>query len=153
MNMIPRILLAGACALSLGSAAHAAPHATSSAAQALLDKAVTEMNTVGADKAFAEFDRASGPFNTGELYVFVFGMDGQYEATGANPKLIGTDAIDLADAEGKPIVREMIALAKGPGHGTVTYVWLNRADNRVEPKWSLVQRVGDHIVGVGYYPN
>jgi cytochrome c len=28
---------------------------------------------------------------------------------------------------------------------------LNRADNHVEHKRSLVQRVGDHVVGVGSY--
>lgn len=151
MLSFPRLLLAGACAVTLQSAAHAAPHASSLQAQALLDKAVTEMRVAGPDKALAEFNNAKSPFKTRDLYVFVFSINGVYEASGANPKLVGTNAPDMTDAEGKPIVREMIALAKAKGKGRVDYVWLNRADNRVEHKRSLVQRVGDHIVGVGYY--
>ena len=78
-------------------------------------------------------------------------MKGVYEASGANPKLVGTNALNWTDVRGKHLVREMIAVAKTRGHGRVDYIWLNRADNRVEHKRSLVQRVGDHIVGVGYY--
>jgi cytochrome c len=151
MAPLSRLLLAGACALSLASSAHAAGHATSHQAQALLDTAVSELQASGPDKAFAEFDAGKPPYRAGELYVFVFTLNGIYEASGANPKLVGTDAIGMTDAEGKLLVRDMIAIAKTSGHGRVDYVWLNRADNHVEHKRSLVQRVGDHIVGVGYY--
>ncbi|NKJ41073.1 MULTISPECIES: cache domain-containing protein [unclassified Novosphingobium] len=131
--------------------AQAATHAGSADAQALLTRAVAELKGVGPQKAFAEFNDPAGAFHTRELYVFVFSMTGRYEASGADPKLVGSDATDMTDAEGKPLVRDMIALAKAKGGGRVDYVWLNRADNRVEHKRSLVQRVGDHIVGVGYY--
>jgi len=146
-------LLVGTCAMSLPSAAYAATHATSAQAQALLDKAVDELKTAGPEKALPEFNQTSGAYNNGELYVFVLDMKGVYEAYGANPKLVGTDVIDMADAEGKQIVREMIGIANGSGHGKISYVWLNRSDNRIEHKFSLIQRVGDHIVGVGYYPS
>lgn len=151
MFAFSRLLLAGALALSFQPAAQAAGHATSSQAQTLLDKAVAEVKTAGPAKAFAEFNQPQGGFNTKELYVFVFTMDGVYEASGANPKLTGTNAIDMTDAEGKPLVRQMIDIAKTKGQGRVDYIWLNRGDNRVEHKRSLVERVGDHIVGVGYY--
>jgi cytochrome c len=55
--------------------------------------------------------------------------------------------------EGKPIVQDMIEIAKTSGHGKVNYIWLNRGDNRVEHKMSLIELVGDNVVGVGYYPN
>lgn len=154
MTSFSRLLFAGACALAVQSTAFAAPpHATAADARAMLDKAVAEMNAKGANAAFAEFNKKSGEFNTGELYVFVFGTDGKYEATGANPTLVGTDASELADAEGHPIVQQMIEIAKTTGTGKVNYVWLNRADNRIEHKMSLIELVGDHVVGVGYYPN
>ncbi len=150
-----RLILAGAmacAAVSLAPApASAAAHAGSADAQALLSRAVAEVNGVGAPKAFAEFNDPTGPFHTRELYVFVFSMTGRYEASGADPKLVGSDASGMTDAEGRPLVQDMIALAKAKGGGRVDYVWLNRVDNRVEHKRSLVQRVGDHIVGVGYY--
>lgn len=154
MTSLSRLLFAGACALAAQSTAFAAaPHATAADARTMLDRAVAEINTAGADKAFAEFDQKSGTFNTGELYVFVFGLDGKYEATGANPTLVGTDASALTDAEGHQIVQQMIEIARTAGSGKVNYVWLNRADNRIEHKMSLIELVGDHVVGVGYYPN
>ena len=151
MISFPRAMLAVACALSLQSAGQAANHASSLQAQAMLDKAVAEVKVAGPDKAFAEFNESKGAYNTRELYVFAFSMKGVYEASGADPKLVGSNALDLTDVEGKRIVREMIDVTKTKGHGRVDYIWLNRLDNRVEHKRSLVQRVGDHIIGVGYY--
>ena len=151
MRIFSRFLLASVCVFAPQSAAFAAGHATSVQAQALEDKAVAELQTAGPDKAFAAFNDANGAYKYNDLYVFVFNMKGDYEASGANPKLVGTNALDMTDAEGKHLVQEMIAVAKRSGHGRVSYIWLNRADNRVEHKVSLVRRVGDHIVGVGYY--
>ena len=121
MASLARILLAGACFVALPvaalpSAALAAPHASSHEAQALLDKAVTELQTAGPEKAFEEFNNAKGPFKSRELYVFVFSLKGVYEASGGNPKLVGTTAPDLTDVEGKPLVREMISLASEKGN-------------------------------------
>jgi len=152
MLKITRVLMAGLAVLWAQSAI-AQDKATPEQAKALLDKAVAEVQMDGPEKAFAQFNDHNSGYTVGELYVFVFDLKGKYEASGGNPALVGTDASDLHDAEGKYLVREMIALAKSKGHGRVDYVWLNRADNQVEKKRSLVQRVGDHIVGVGYYLN
>lgn len=151
MFSLSRLLLASACALTIPAGAIAAPHATSREAQAMLDKAVAEIGKAGPEKAFAEFDSPDGGFKAKDLYVFVFNLKGVYEASGANPKLVGTDAIDMTDAEGKPVVQAMIAAVKNQPQGRVDYIWLDRMDNRVEHKRSLVKRVGNHIVGVGYY--
>lgn len=156
MSLIARLPLACALALAIAPLTQAAPaaaasHATSLDARGLLDKAVAELNAAGPEQAFAAFDRPDGAYRKGELYVFAFTMDGVWEAYGANPALVGQDAHDLTDAEGHFLVREMIALAKAKGQGKISYVWLNRQDNRVEHKWSLIRRVGDHIVAVGYY--
>lgn len=152
MRFIPRILITGLCVAALqATAANAAAHAGAAQAQSMLDKAVAEFDRVGTDKALAEFNQRHGPFNTGELYVFVFDLNGVYEAYGAKPSMVGTDVSRLTDAEGKPIVQEMIQIAQTKGHGHIDYVWLNRADNHIERKSSLVRLVGDHVVGVGYY--
>lgn len=149
-NYLARLLLAPVL-LALPAVAMAGPHGNSQEAQGLLDRAVAEVGTVGPAKAFAEFNDPKGGFKNKDLYVFVFSAKGVYEATGANPQLVGTPAIDMTDAEGKPLVQAMIAAVKDQLQGKVDYVWLNRADNRVEHKVSLIRRVGDHIVGVGYY--
>ena len=141
-----------AAALFISSAAMAdAAMDKAQMAKDLLDKAVAKIKADGPNKAFAAFDDRNGAFVANELYVFVFSLDGHYAASGANPKLVGTDAHELKDAAGKPLVHDMVELAKTAGSGEVDYMWLNRADNRVETKHSIIQRVGDYVVGVGYY--
>ncbi|CAH2602606.1 C-type cytochrome [Rhodovastum atsumiense] len=120
-------------------------------AQILLDRAAAFLEREGPVRAFAAFNDPKGGFVARELYVFVFDMNGRYLASGANPALTGTDALSLRDAEGKELVRDMINLSRAAGGGEVDYVWLNRVSNRVEQKRSFVRRVGDYIVGVGYY--
>jgi cytochrome c len=128
------------------------PRSTVEEAQALLEKAVSLVQTAGAGPAYASFNDPKGDFTRSDLYVFAIGLDdGKFRASGASPQLAGTDARDLHDAAGKPLVQEMIALAKDKGTGTVDYVWRNPATNAVEAKHSMIQRVGDVLVGVGYY--
>lgn len=153
MKILAYLLLMSASTASLQNApAIAAPYASAADARSMLERTVTRLNSVGAYKALSEFNESAAPFNTGELYVFVFNLNGIYEAYGAHLGLVGNDVSDLKDAEGKRVVRDMIEIAKASGHGRINYVWLNRADNRIEHKMSLIELVGDHVVGVGYYP-
>lgn len=128
------------------------PRSTVEEAQAMLTKAVARIGKAGAGPAYQSFNDPHGEFIRGDLYVFAIGIDdGRYRAYGATPALVGSDARNLRDAAGKPLVQEMISLATEKGVGTVDYVWRNPATNAVEPKHSLIQRVGDVLVGVGYY--
>ncbi|CAN5823275.1 hypothetical protein BH11PSE12_BH11PSE12_23540 [soil metagenome] len=128
------------------------PRATAEQAQDLLSKAVAKMNTAGVTEAFAAFNDPKGDFIHDDLYVFVIGLeDGKYRASGAAPQQTGQDTRKLHDAAGKPLFQNMIALAKKKGSGKVDYVWRNPATNAVESKHSLIQRVDDVLVGVGYY--
>lgn len=86
-----------------------------------------------------------------DLYVFVFDTKGQYVASGANPRLAGTSAADLTDAEGKPLVQEMITRTSTTPEAALDYVWLNRQTNKVEHKHSYLIREGNYIVGSGSY--
>lgn len=128
------------------------PRSTVEEAQAMLDNAVALIQKAGAGPAYQSFNDPQGGFTRGDLYVFAIGIDdGKYRAYGASPQMSGTDARELHDAAGKPLVQEMIALAKEKGSGTVDYVWRNPATNAVETKHSMIKRVGDVLVGVGYY--
>jgi len=120
-------------------------------AKGLLDRAVAEMQRAGPAPAFGEFNNPKGAFVRDDLYVFVVGLnDARFYAMGATPGLVGAEVRDLKDAAGKPIIQEMIKLARDGG-GEYEYVWRNPANNRVETKHSLVRRVDDYLVGVGYY--
>lgn len=128
------------------------PRSAQEEAQAMLDKAVAQIRKAGPSAAYKRFNDPRGGFVRGDLYVFAIGIeDGKYRASGAVPHLAGKDVHDLQDAAGKPLVQEMIALAREKGSGTVDYVWRNPATNAVEAKHSLIRRVDDVLVGVGYY--
>lgn len=128
------------------------PRASVEEAQDLLDKAVSFLKKSGNGAAFAAFNSRQGGFMRNDQYVFVIGLDdGKYRASGASPQLTGMDVRGLRDAAGKPLIEEMIAIAKEKGSGTVDYVWRNPATNAVEHKFSLIRRVDDLVLGVGYY--
>lgn len=127
------------------------PRATAEQARGMMEQALAAMKKNRA-AAYKAFNNPKGHFVRGDLYVFAIGLeDGKYRAYGASPRQTGKDARALHDAAGKPLVEEMIALAKSAGSGQVEYVWRNPATNTVEPKHSLIERVGDVLLGVGYY--
>jgi cytochrome c len=150
MKQLARLIALGILALAATSA-FAVPRGTPGQAKAMFDQAVALMQKEGPDKAFAAFNDPHGKFVRGDLYVFVFDMGGKYMASGANPSMVGTAVEDMTDAAGNPVVKNIIETAKTKGEGTVSYVWLDRATNSVENKTSYIKRVGDYVVGVGYY--
>ncbi len=126
--------------------------ATQKEAQELLTRAVDFLKKNGGDKAFAAFNNQQAGFTHDDQYVFAIGIeDGRYRASGASPQLNGMDVRGMKDAAGNPLFEDMISMAKTKGSGTVEYVWRNPATNAVESKHTLIQRVGDVLLGVGYY--
>ncbi len=84
-----------------------------------------------------------------DLYPFIYDLSGRCIAHGARPALIGKNLIDLKDPDGIYIIREIIAMAKGSGHGWVDYEWPNSLTNKIEEKSSYVELMGNYVVGVG----
>jgi cytochrome c len=136
--------------ISLSASVFAADHADPLKAKAMLDRAEEEVQK-NPSKAFTTFNDPKGGFVDGELYVFVIDMAGKYMASGGNPKLTGSNALNTKDAAGKPLFQEMIAATRAKPDALVAYTWLNRTTNKVESKRTFVKRVGSYIVGVGYY--
>ena len=128
------------------------PRATAEHARKMLDRAAALMKKAGNEAAFKAFNDPRGGFVINDEYVFVIGLeDGKYRASGASPSLVGVDVREVQDAAGTPLFKQMIALAKDKGTGTVDYVWRNPATNAVEHKHTLIQRFDDVLLGVGYY--
>ena len=128
------------------------PRASIEEAQELLDKAVAFLKKSGAEAAFSAFNNPQGGFMHDDQYVFVVGIDdGKYRASGASPQFTGMDVRGMRDASGKALFEEMLTLATQKGSGSVDYVWRNPATNAVESKHTLIQRVDNVLLGVGYY--
>lgn len=141
-QMFPAVLLLAT------ASAWAADQATPEDAKAMAVKAAEFLRSAGADKAFAAFDDKAGPWHDRDLYVTVIDAEGKTVAHGNNPGLIGRPTIDLKDVEGKPFVREFLAIKDA---GWVDYKWQDPVTKAVEAKMSYEIRVGDYLVGVGAY--
>lgn len=129
-----------------------APRSSAEDARKLLNAASIEVKKYGMAKAAASFNDTKGSFVRDDLYVFAVNLQsGKFEAHGMNPKWAGTDATDLHDVEGKPLMKEMLDLAKTKGEGTVDYVWRNPVTNAVEKKRTFIRRENGSLIGVGFY--
>ena len=114
---------------------------------ALVDRALEYIKKNGKQKALATFNDPDGPFVKNGLYVFAYDFYGVNKALATNPALVGKDLIDMQDADGKYIIRDMIALVK-KGGGWYDYKWEGHV------KSSYVVKVDDTFwIGSGIYKN
>ncbi|MCY9862965.1 cache domain-containing protein [Vibrio coralliirubri] len=127
----------------------------SSAAEAkrLLARAMTAIVESEQD-SITEFNDTEGRFVEGDLYVFVMDMSsGKLLAHGVSPELVGRSHNEILSPDDKPILTEMLNLAKENGRGVYTYRWLNPLSSKVETKHTYYRVIDNKLVGVGYYTN
>jgi len=127
------------------------PRASPEQAAAMLERAVAALKADPA-KAIAAFNDLNGGYIEDDLYVFVVGLDdGKFRAHGVSPRLVGSDGNALTDPNGQPIIRQMLDTLKDKDKGELDYAWRNPVTRKVESKHTLFRKVGDILVGVGYY--
>ncbi|MFS2139874.1 cache domain-containing protein [Duganella sp. Dugasp56] len=129
-------------------AAAAAPNEKD--AVALAEKGARFVRTHGKAAMIARINSRDPEFNQGALYLAMRDLEG---ITVAHPTtaLIGKNLLDVPDADGKPFRREMVAVARGQGHGWVGYKFRNPESGKVEAKTTYVLRVGDVALEAGIY--
>jgi signal transduction histidine kinase len=146
-------VLVFASLMALTASAGAADHGTRAEAVAMVKRVQAEFKKAGAEATFKEVDdKSAKSFHDRDLYPFIYDLKGVCVAHGARPVLIGKNLIDLKDQDGKYLIREMVKLAHGPGHGWIDYKWPSPLTNKIEDKSSYVEKLGDnYFVGVGIY--
>jgi signal transduction histidine kinase len=108
----------------------------------------------GIEKACAILSVPNGPYFQAEYYVFVFDFAGVWRCYPPHREAEGESIIDLRDPnDGKPLVRDMISLARDRGEGWLDYHWTNPVTGKIEPKSTFVKRVsGEELFAAsGYY--
>ena len=106
-----------------------------------------------------------GHFRSGPVYLFVFTPQGYVIFHGADPWREGRTALDNTDFQGRPFVRDVIAVAQGGG-GFVEYFWddptVEGDEDTGSPKVSYAVSITsdlpvfqdiEFIVGAGFYRN
>ncbi len=106
----------------------------------------------GRKEALSSFNNLSGPWVSGERYIFAYDMNGTTLALPYQEGLIGKDRMNLTDANGLAILPGMLDLVK-EGGGYLYYVYPNPADNFApELKLYLIKPVDDTwFIGSGVY--
>jgi signal transduction histidine kinase len=140
--------------LMLALSAGAAEKGTADEAVAMVKKAGEFLKKNGKEKAFAEFNNPKGAFLLKDLYIFTFlaNGDGIEQANGANVKLVGKNVTEMKDADGKFLIKDILALGMGKeGKGWVDYKWPNPSTGTIDAKRTYVERVDDVIIGCGIY--
>ncbi|OGB00835.1 MAG: histidine kinase [Burkholderiales bacterium RIFCSPHIGHO2_12_FULL_69_20] len=145
--------LVTAIALSSGLllALPAAAKATKDEAIATVKKGVDFVKSNGKDKAYSEFSNKAGSFVKDDLYLVVYGLDGTVRAHGANGKMIGKNLIEMKDVDGKPYVKERMALAQSKGTFWQDYKFTNPVSKKIEPKQMYCEKLEDSVVCGGVY--
>jgi cytochrome c len=151
MRLLALLVLTALVGMTLPASA-ASEFGTKAEAVAMVKRVQAEFKKDGAAKTFKDVsDKSVKAYHDRDLYAFIYDMSGKCVAHGARPALIGKNLMGLKDQDGKYLIKEMVALAKGPGHGWVDYKWPNPITNKIENKSSYVEKMGDYFVGVGVY--
>lgn len=150
MRLISFVVVAAISVIALPAAA--AEYGAKDEAVAMVKRVQDMFKKDGAAVTFkAVSDPSTKEFHDRDLYPFIYDLSGVCVAHGARPALIGKNLLDIKDQDGKYLIREMIAIAKGPGSGWLDYKWPNPQTNKIEDKTSYIERMGDYFVGVGVY--
>lgn len=152
MKALLRATALGITLLAASAYSYAADKGSPDEAMAMVKKAVSLIKSEGKEKAFAAIsDPANTTFHDRDMYIYVYDMNGVAVAHGNNPKMVGKRLIDLKDNEGKPMIKEMVDLAKTKGKGWVDFKWPNPVTKSVESKSGYIEKVDDVLVGSGIY--
>ena len=154
--MVRYLVVLSLATLTMFAPAVAAEFGTKEEAIAMVKRVQEQFKKEGPEATFkAVSDKSVKEYHDRDLYPFVYDMRGANKglnvAHGARPALIGKILIDLKDQDGKYLIREMVDLANGPGHGWVDYKWPNPITSKIEDKSSYIEKMGDYFVGVGAY--
>ncbi len=144
-----------ACALTLLPPALAAERrATADEAKAMVNRAGEYLKKNGKEKAFAEFNNPKGSFIDRDLYIFAFMADGDGVelANGGNLKLVGKNVLEMKDADGQYLIKNILAVGKKKeGNGWVEYKWVNPVTKEIAHKRVYIENVDGVLLGCGVY--
>ncbi len=131
----------------------AAQEATPAEAEALVKEAIAFAKAHGKEAAFKEITHATGRFQRhgGELYVFVYDMDGKVLAHGQGASKVGVNQIRAKDPDGVEYIQDRVRIAKTKGKGWHDYKYLNPKTGQKEPKTSYIEVWDNLIFGAGVY--
>ncbi|MBS1181063.1 MAG: methyl-accepting chemotaxis sensory transducer [Proteobacteria bacterium] len=91
-------------------------------------------------------------FGADKNYFFIYDADGLNILLPGKPELEGKSLIDMKDADGKPLVRAMLAIARAGG-GNYQYMWVKPGDKEPSLKLAYATNVDgwNWMLGTGFH--
>ena len=91
-------------------------------------------------------------FGSDKNYFFIYAADGQNILLPGKPELEGKNLIEMKDANGKLLVRDLLAIARSGG-GAYDYMWLKPGDATPSLKLSYVEQIPgwNWMIGTGFH--
>lgn len=134
------------------------PHSKRDIVVGLVKAAVAYFNEVvhekgfPVDEVFSTLSYPAGRFVMGDLYLYAVDFNGQMMANGDRPGLIGTNVLNVKDADGKFVNQEIIEQLKKTNEG----VWITYRSKNAN-KLTYAEKVTDQsgrsfFIASGYYP-
>ena len=120
--------------------------------KSFVENAYVYATKVGMTEALAAYNKQTGDFIDGELYIYAYDMNGTVLALPYQPDLIGENRWYLQDTTGIKHMQRTVARAN-LGGGFVLYLYENPANNFVrEMKLAYVMAIDDTwFIGSGIY--
>ncbi len=126
--------------------------ATSLEIKEYADSAAAFAQEHGRDTAIAAFQNATGPFVTGDTYIYALDYSGVALALPFQPGMVGANFTPLSDAAGKPYTAIEIALAKAGGGYILYHYPYPSAGQPSRLKISYVRPIDNtYWIGAGVY--
>ncbi len=117
-----------------------------------VDRAAAWAQEHGRGDSIAAFNNATGPFVTGDVYIYALDYSGIALALPFQPGMVGSDFRPLQDASGKFYTDIEIALAKAGGGYILYHYPYPAGDQQSTLKISYVRPVDDtYWIGAGVY--
>ncbi|WP_369665458.1 response regulator [Thioalkalicoccus limnaeus] len=121
-------------------------------ARRMVDEAEAFYRQHGRASLLREMMIENGLFHRDDLYVFAADLDLTILAHPVRPELVGQHGLEPSDHLGDASFgRVMQRIALDEGEGWVAYEAINPANQRLEPKTTLVRRVDDLMLCAGAY--
>lgn len=118
-----------------------------------VESALAHVKEVGKERAVKDFMDLNGSWVRGDVYIFAHAFNGTTLVLPYQPNAVGTNRLDVQDAEGRYVNREMNCIALH-GSGFYRYVYRNPINNTTQEKVSYVSKVDDGWwLGAGIYYN
>jgi len=153
MKQAVRWLLAVFFVIAVAVVARAQERGTPADARQMVEEALAYIKQVGPAHALEEFSAPGGKWHKKDIYLFCYTLEGTSTCSGVNKAMIGKNLIDFKSADGQPLVKNFVDIAKTKGSGWIEFQWPHPQTGKMEAKRAWIARIPgyDGLVGSGAY--